>query len=188
MKRDIYNKLLEWKSSKRRKPLLMQGARQTGKTYILKEFGSREYKNCIYCNFEDDSELDHFFQRNLDPERIVSELSVYLKQDIKPHRDLIFFDEIQASDRALTALKYFQEKKNSFHIVAAGSLLGVKLSSSGSFPVGKVNFLCLYPMTFIEFLTAMNEDLYRQLLENIDSFTPIPEAFHNDLTRLLCQY
>ncbi len=188
MKRDIYDKLLEWKSSEWRKPLLMQGARQTGKTFILQAFGSREYENFVYCNFEDDPELNHFFQRDLDPKRILSELSIYMKHDIKPGKDLLIFDEIQASSRALTSLKYFEEQENDFHIAAAGSLLGVKMSSSGSFPVGKVNFLYLYPMTFMEFLNAMDEGRYRQLLENIDSIAPISDAFHNDLIRLLSQY
>ncbi|MCP4682046.1 MAG: ATP-binding protein [Desulfobacterales bacterium] len=188
MKRDIYDNLLEWKASKRRKPLLMQGARQTGKTFILKEFGRREYNHSIYCNFEDDPELDLFFQRDLDPKRILSEISMYMKQDIQAGKDLLIFDEIQASDRALTSLKYFEERENGFHIAAAGSLLGVKMSSSGSFPVGKVNFLYLHPMTFMEFLNAMDEDRYRRLLESVDLFIPISEAFHNELIRLLCQY
>lgn len=156
--------------------------------FHIKRVGGREYENLIYCNFEDDSELDHFFQRDLDPKRILSELSIYMKQDIKPGKDLLVFDEIHASSRALTSLKYFEEQENSFHIAAAGSLLGVKMSSLGSFPVGKVSFLYLYPMTFMEFLNAMGEGRYRQLLENIDCFIPISEAFHNDLIMLLSQY
>lgn len=188
MKRDIYSKLLEWKASRRRKPLLMQGARQTGKTYILQKFGTQEYENCIYCNFEDDPELDHFFQRSLDPKRILSELSIYMRKDIQPEKDLLIFDEIQASNRALNSLKYFQEQEKGYHIAAAGSLLGVKMSSSGSFPVGKINFIYLYPMNFLEFLDAMGESRYRQLLEAVVSFSPITETFHKDLTRLLSQY
>ncbi len=161
MKRDIYAKLLSWKSSPRRKPLLLQGARQTGKTFILKEFGRNEYGNTVYCNFEEDPGFDRFFQRDLNPGRIVAELSIYMNLEIRPEADLIIFDEIQVSNRALNSLKYFAEQKSDVHIAAAGSLLGVKLSGPGSFPVGKVNFLHLYPMTFMEFLDC-NEGLQVQ--------------------------
>ncbi len=188
MKRDIYTKLLEWKTSPRRKPLLLQGARQTGKTFILKEFGRHEYVNTAYCNFEDDPGLDQFFQRDLNPDRILDELSVYLNQKIQPEADFIIFDEIQMSNRALNSLKYFAENKPDVHLAAAGSLLGVKLSAPGSFPVGKVNFLHLYPLTFLEFLDAMGESRYRKLLENIDAFVPLTEAFHSHLIDLLRRY
>ncbi|RZB35035.1 MAG: uncharacterized protein SRB1_00803 [Desulfobacteraceae bacterium Eth-SRB1] len=189
MKRDIYAKLLAWKSSPKKKPLLLQGARQTGKTFILKEFGHNEYRNVIYCNFEENPGLGQFFQRDLNPERILAELSIYMNLEIKPGADLIIFDEIQASNRALNSLKYFAEQKNNVHIAAAGSLLGVKLSVPGSFPVGKVNFLYLYPMTFLEFLDAMGESRYRKLLENIDASVPITEAFHLHLIDMLrCYY
>ena len=107
MKRDIYEKLVNWKSSARRKPLLLQGARQTGKTFSLKDFGFREYANTVYCNFEEDPALDRFFQRDLNPERILAELAIYTNQEIRPQSDLIIFDEIQVSNRALNALKYF---------------------------------------------------------------------------------
>ncbi len=157
MKRDIYQKLLDWKSNPRRKPLLLQGARQTGKTFILKTFGRNEYENIMYCNFEEDPGLDQFFKRDLDPDRIIKELSIYYDVEIKPGADLIVFDEIQVSNRALNALKYFEEKRKDIHIAAAGSLLGVKLSSPGSFPVGKVNFLDLFPMNFMEFLDGIEE-------------------------------
>jgi predicted AAA+ superfamily ATPase len=188
MKRDIYAKLLEWKSSSRRKPLLLQGARQTGKTYILKEFGRNEYENTVYCNFEEDTDLDGFFQRSLNPERILSELSIYMSSEIRPERDLVIFDEIQVSNRALNSLKYFAEQKNDVHIAAAGSLIGVKLSTSGSFPVGKVNFSHLYPLTFLEFLDAMGETRYRNLLESIDEPVPLADAFHSHLIDLLRRY
>jgi predicted AAA+ superfamily ATPase len=188
MKRDIYQKLLDWKSSSRRKPLLLQGARQTGKTFILKAFGRNEYENVMYCNFEEDPGLDEFFKRDLDPERIVKELSIYFDMEIRPGSDLMVFDEIQASNRALNALKYFDEKSKGIHIAAAGSLLGVKLSSSGSFPVGKVNFLHLFPMNFMEFLDGMGESRYRQLLENISEPIPLSKAFHDHLIDLLRQY
>jgi predicted AAA+ superfamily ATPase len=188
MKRDIYAKLLEWKSSSRRKPLLLQGARQTGKTHILKEFGRNEYENTIYCNFEEDTDLDGFFQRSLNPERILSELSIYMSSEIRPERDIVIFDEIQVSNRALNSLKYFAEQKNDVHIAAAGSLIGVKLSGPGSFPVGKVNFFHLYPLTFLEFLDAMGESRYRNLLESIDEPVPLADAFHSHLIDLLRRY
>ena len=140
MKRDIYARLLSWKLSPRRKPLLLQGALQTGKTFALKEFGFREYANTVYCNFEEDPVLDRFLQRDLNPERILAELSIYTNQEIRPQSDLIIFDEIQVCNRALSALKYFAEQKPDVHLAAAGSLLGVKMSAPGSFPVGKVNF------------------------------------------------
>ena len=188
MKRDIYAKLLAWKSSSGRKPLLLQGARQTGKTFILKEFGRNEYGKVVYCNFEEDPGLGQFFQRDLNPERILSELSIYMNLEIHPEADLIIFDEIQVSNRALNSLKYFAEQKNDVHIAAAGSLLGVKLSGHGSFPVGKVNFLHLYPMTFMEFLDAMGESRYRKLIENVEALVPLAEAFHSRLVDLLRRY
>lgn len=166
----------------------MQGARQTGKTYILKEFGRNEYKNVIYCNFEEDAGLDQFFHRNLDPGRILGELSIYFNVEIRPRTDLVIFDEIQTSNRALNSLKYFAEKKDQIHITAAGSLLGVKLSDPGAFPVGKVNFLHLFPMTFMEFLDGMGESRYRQMLESIDEMVPLTEAFHSHLIDLLRRY
>jgi len=188
MKRDIYAHLLKWKSSDRRKPLLLSGARQTGKTYILKAFGANEYEETHYFNFEEDPHLGSLFERNLDPARIISDLSIYCKREIRPKLDLIIFDEIQVSNKALNSLKYFQESANDFHVAAAGSLLGVKLSAPGSFPVGKVNFLNLHPLTFLEFLDAVGESKYRQLLEGIKNIEPLPEAFHEDLIDLLRKY
>ena len=188
MKREIYQKLLDWKSNPRRKPLLLQGARQTGKTFILKAFGRNEYGNIVYCNFEEDPGLDQFFKRDLNPDRIIKELSIYYDVEVRPGADLIIFDEIQVSNRALNALKYFDEKRKDIHIAAAGSLLGVKLSSPGSFPVGKVNFLHLFPMNFMEFLDGIGESRYRQLLENLSDPIPLSEAFHAHLVDLLRQY
>ena len=188
MKRDNYPKLLQWKSSSRRKPLLLQGARQTGKTFILKEFGQNEYRNTIYCNFEENSGLDRFFQNDLNPNRILADLAIYMNVEIHPETDLVILDEIQISNRALNSLKYFAEQRGDVHLAAAGSLLGVKLSGPGSFPVGKVNFLHLYPMTFLEFLVAVKESRYRKMLENADLFVPLTEAFHVHLIDLLRQY
>ncbi|MBW1899011.1 MAG: AAA family ATPase, partial [Deltaproteobacteria bacterium] len=166
----------------------MQGARQTGKTYIIKTFGRNEYDSIVYCNFEEDPGLDDFFKRDLNPERILNDLSIYHNHDIRPGADLLIFDEIQTSNRALNALKYFEEERNDVHIIAAGSLLGVKMSAPGSFPVGKVNFLHLFPMTFMEFLDGMKESRYRQLIENVYEPIPFPEAFHAHLIDLLRQY
>lgn len=188
MERNIYEKLKEWKASTRRKPLVLRGARQTGKTYILKEFGEREYSRLVYFNFEEDSLLDGFFARDLNPARIIEELSIYADVPIEPHNNLIFFDEIQASDNALNALKYFQEQAHEYHVVAAGSLLGVKVSSPKSFPVGKVNFIDLFPMTFEEFLKAMGKGRLVKLLSDIDVIKPLSEPFHLELVGFLRKY
>lgn len=188
VKRTLYDNLLSWKSSSRRKPLLLRGARQTGKTWLLREFGTREYDRVAYFDFEADPGLDGFFRRDLDPHRIVDDLSLYGGQEIRPGLDLILFDEIQASDRALTALKYFNERAGEFHLAAAGSLLGVKMAGPGSFPVGKVNFLDLDPMSFIEFLTAMDKPRYARMLENLEHFQPLPDGIHHDLVDLLRKY
>jgi predicted AAA+ superfamily ATPase len=188
MDRDLYRELLKWRSSSRRKPLLLGGARQTGKTFLLEEFGRNEYEGTVYCNFEKDPKLAGFFSRDLDPHRILSELAVYLDCEIRPGQDLIVFDEVQMSNQALSSLKYFQEEAGAYHVAAAGSLLGVRMSAPGSFPVGKVNFLHLHPMTFVEFLTGLGAERYRKLLEERDSFEPLPEAIHEDLIDLLRKY
>ena len=189
MKRDIYKKLLEWKHWKRRKPLILRGARQVGKTYLLEEFARNEYDNHVYLNFEDDSTLDAFFTRRFDIEKIISHLSAYGGVKVSPGSTLIIFDEVQASNSALNALKYFNERANEYHIAAAGSLLGIKLSGQRSFPVGKVDFLDLYPLSFLEFLDAMGKTALRELIENNGSaFNPFPEPFHVELTDLLKHY
>ena len=188
MQRDLYRQLCDWKTSPRRKPLVLRGARQVGKTHLLKEFGRREYESLAYFNFEEDPRLKGFFTGRLEPTALVEALGLYRKATIRPGRDLIFFDEIQACNEALNALKYFQEDAGDFHIAAAGSLLGVKLSQPMSFPVGKVNFLDLRPMSFPEFLDAVGESRYRGLLDAKSDAEPFLEPFHEELTALLKHY
>lgn len=188
MQRDIYRELLGWRNSVHRKPLILRGARQTGKTYILREFGTREYRRCHYFNFEQDSRLGSLFAGDLAPERIIRDLSLYGRNEIRPADDLILLDEIQASNEALNSLKYFQEQANHYHLAAAGSLLGVWMSRPKSFPVGKVDFMDLHPMTFYEFLDAVGETGYRTYLEGIDRIEPLPDALHHGLTDLLRRY
>ena len=165
MKRNVYEKLLNWKQSELRKPLILKGARQVGKTYILKEFARKEYDNFAYLNFEDDPALDAIFMHRFDKQKIVSYLSAYANVTISPDSSLIVFDEIQASANALNALKYFKENANEYHVIAAGSLLGIKLAGQKSFPVGQVNFLNLYPMSFLEFLDALDKTYLRHFIE-----------------------
>jgi predicted AAA+ superfamily ATPase len=166
----------------------LRGARQVGKTHLIKEFGRREYESLAYFNFEEDPRLKGFFTGRLEPSALVEALGLYRKASIRPGRDLIFFDEIQACNEALNALKYFQEDAGGYHIAAAGSLLGVKLSQPISFPVGKVNFLDLQPMSFPEFLDAVGESLYRGLLDSKSDVEPFLEPFHEELTSLLKHY
>lgn len=188
MKRDLYPKLLAWRSSARRKPLVLRGARQVGKTFLLKAFGARGYKDCAYFNFEEDPSLDRFFQGKLDPKEILEKLSIYAEKKILPHKTLIFFDEIQESERALSSLKYFGETANEYHVASAGSLLGIKLSQSGSFPVGKVNFETLYPLSFFEFLNAVEKPSLRAYLEESRRVDPLPDPFHQELIDWLRKY
>ncbi len=188
MKRDFYTKLLEWKRSEDRKPLILKGARQVGKTYILKEFGKNEYANTAYFNFEEDPTLKEFFLGRLQPERILEKLAIFYETKILPHKTLIIFDEIQNSQKALTSLKYFYENANQYHVVAAGSLLGLKIGHASPFPVGMVDFLNLYPFTFGEYLEAVGKSKLRQFLENKKDFEAIPPAFHDELIDHLKMY
>ena len=165
MRRDIEQHLLQWKNSDRRKPLVLRGARQSGKTYSLREFGQQHYKRLAYLNFEETASAAQLFQADLDPHRIISAISLMLDLPVVPAETLIVFDEIQACPNALTSLKYFAEKAGEYHVAAAGSLLGVKLGKPASFPVGKVNFLDLFPLSFCEFLDALDKS---RLREHID--------------------
>ena len=187
MKRDIYYQLIVWKNNPERKPLVLKGARQVGKTYILQNFGKNEYEDVAYFNFEEDPDLHDFFTGRLAPEKIIQTLSIFQEKKIIPDQTLIIFDEVQNSPETLTSLKYFCEKAPEYHIVAAGSLLGIKIGQSAPFPVGKVNFLDLYPMTFAEFLDAVGKSQLRILLEDTD-FEPIAKAFHTELIDLVKMY
>jgi len=188
MKRDLYKKLLEWKTSERRKPLILKGARQVGKTYILKEFGQNEYEDVAYFNFEQDSRLDDFFNGRINPHAIIERLSIYLEKKITPGRTLVIFDEVQNSPEALNSLKYFQEEANEFHIASAGSLLGLKVGKSTPFPVGKVTFLELYPFSFGEFLEGIGRPGLRQVLNNKTTFELLETSFHEELLQILRLY
>jgi len=188
MKRDIYSRLLKWKSDVFQKPLILKGARQTGKTYILKEFGKREFEDTAYFNFEEDPDLKKFFEGSLNPSKILEKLSIYREKTIKPGKTLIFFDEIQESPEALTSLKYFSELDEKYCVVSAGSLLGIKLGSSAAFPVGKVTFLELFPFSFGEFLDGLGKEKLRNLLNNVSDIKPIDDVFHNELLNDLRLY
>jgi uncharacterized protein len=188
MKRDLYKKLVQWKQDPARQPLLIQGARQVGKTYLIKEFGAQEYKNCCYVNFEETPICKAFFEADLKPDRILRDLGIHLEMKIDPKNTLIIFDEIQACPNALTSLKYFCEDAPEYSVIAAGSLLGVKLSGARGFPVGKVHFCHLYPMSFFEFLDAVGRPMLREVLETIDTFTPLAQPHHQQLLELLKLY
>ena len=187
MKRDLSQQLANWRHSSKRKPLVLKGARQVGKTYILQQFGAKEYKDVAYFNFEEDPDLRGFFNGRLDPHKIIQTLSIYREKKILPDKALIIFDEVQNSPETLTSLKYFCEKAPEYHIAAAGSLLGVKVGQSAPFPVGKVNFLDLYPMSFAEFLDAIGKSALRNYIEETD-ISPIPISFHTELIDLLKMY
>ncbi|KEI04424.1 ATP-binding protein [Clostridium botulinum] len=173
MKRKVMKWLIDWKNSSNRKPLILQGARQVGKTYSALSFGKEYYDSVVYFNFENNRELIKIFERDLDPERIIRELSINSGKSILKEKTLIFFDEIQACERALTSLKYFNENANEYHIIAAGSLLGVAVNREQySFPVGKVDLKTLYPLDFEEFLMAINEEKLIELIK---------ESFEKDI-------
>ena len=187
MKRFIFDELLKWKESKYRKPLILKGARQIGKTYILKKFGEENYEGVAYFNFEHDEDLQNIFVNTKSPKRILEQLSFIYGKAILPEKTLIIFDEIQECPNALNSLKYFQEEANEYHIACAGSLLGIRLSHT-SFPVGKVDFLNMYPMTFSEFLIADNCENLVEYMKSIKTIEKIPEIFFNQLEEKLKAY
>ena len=186
MKRLAYSQLEAWKSSKTRKPLIINGARQVGKTYILKEFANQAFKNAHYFNFEKDPKLNDAFKESLNPKDILRLLSLISKKQFNIEKDLIIFDEIQACPQALTSLKYFNEDMPNLPVCSAGSLLGVHLGEA-SFPVGKVTQMNMYPMNFEEFLIALGEEGLANAIKNIGELA-FPEALHSKALDLLKQY
>ena len=187
MRRYIMDKLIDWKKRANRKPLILKGARQVGKTYILKEFGKENYENIAYFNFDHDEALKELFLNTKDPKRILEQLVFATGKSIKPEKTLIIFDEIQECPDALNSLKYFQEDANEYHIVCAGSLLGIKLSHT-SFPVGKVDFLEMFPMTFSEFLLADGQENLVSYMESVNKIEKIPDIIFNQLNEKIKSY
>jgi hypothetical protein len=187
MKRAIYKKLLLWKQSQDKSPLIVKGARQVGKTFIIKGFGENEFPNCHVFNFEKDKQLAVIFEENLDPNRIVRELSLYSGKVIDTQHDFVFFDEIQECPKALTSLKYFCEDLPYLHLCCAGSLIGISLASE-SFPVGKVDFLTMYPMTFLEFLDALGDAMSLEIMNDLQSSKKQSQMAHKRLWNQLKIY
>lgn len=174
IKRDIMTALLKWKQQPERKPLIIQGARQIGKTWIMRKFGEEYFDYVAYFNFDASEELCREFENTKSPGRLIDILRLYTEYPIKPGQTLIIFDEIQQSNKALNSLKYFCEEAPEYHVLAAGSLLGVSLSQGDSFPVGKVEFQRMYPVTFREFLRADTPQMY-EYMENLTEIAPLPE-------------
>ncbi len=180
IERNIHRKLIEWKNSPYRKPLILQGARQVGKTWSLKSFGNEEFENVAYFNFDEQPELKQFFSSSKDIKRIIQNLGLVNGKAIVPGKTLLILDEIQECNDALSSLKYFCENGPEYAVASAGSLLGVTLSRGASFPVGKVDFLNVYPLSFSEFLAVDNPPL-ASYLNQMDEITPIPDIFFNQL-------
>jgi len=187
MERNAMKQLLAWKDSRDRKPLILKGARQVGKTWLMKEFGAACYDHTVYFNFDEEDELKSIFEANKNPQRILELLSLLSGEKIEPGNTLLIFDEIQECPEALNTLKYFKEKANEYHVVSAGSLLGTLLAQPKSFPVGMVNIINLYPLAFDEFLRAVNKPLYDYYCR-IQSGQQIEDIFHNRLTEIYHYY
>lgn len=187
IKRDIINDLLQWKQSSDRKPLIIRGARQIGKTWAMRRFGEENFDYVAYFNFDSSEELCREFENTKDPKRLIDILRLYTDCPIEPGRTLMIFDEIQQSNKALNSLKYFCEEAPQYHILAAGSLLGVALSKGDSFPVGKVDFLRMYPVTFKEFLNADDPQMF-EYIENLYEISPLPEIVMNRLAESYRRY
>ena len=186
MKRSIYNELLRWKQRPERKPLILLGARQVGKTYILKKFGENEYEHLIYINCHRNSFAESLFASGFDIPKILNRISLAYNIVIVPGRALLFFDEIQEIPQGIPALKYFCENAPEQHVVVAGSLLGITLRHGESYPVGKVNTLRMFPMTFSEYMDASGRTMLRKAVDSLDFDTL--RVFHDELTELLRQY
>lgn len=179
MYRAAIEKLYRWKASKRRKPLIIEGARQVGKTWLMKEFGSRAYADTVYINFDSNSRMAELFASDLNTDRLIMGIELYAGKKIDADNTLLLFDEVQEVPRALTSLKYFYEDAPQYHIICAGSLLGIALHGGTSFPVGKVDFLSLYPLSFKEFLAATAGERFVQLLDSQDypMITPFKQTY-----------
>ena len=190
MERDAMKKLVEWKNKNNRKPLLLYGARQVGKTYLVQEFGKRYFDDIIYVNFEKNSALSKIIEENIQPETIIKNLEIAFNKKIDKERTLIFFDEIQKNNRALTSLKYFCEEAKEYYIIGAGSLLGVHIKKKDfSFPVGKVDILTIYPMSFCEFLKNTNNSLLEEKIrECYKENLAMPETLHKKALDLYYDY
>ena len=190
MKREIINDLIKWKESKNRKPLIIHGARQVGKTYIIKQFGKEYYDNLIYVNFETNQEVSSQISGSIDAKYIINKLELFYGEKIIPGKTLIFFDEIQANERALTSLKYFCEDAPEYHIIAAGSLLGITINRENySFPVGKVQMLNMYPLSFKEFLMAIGrENLIDEIKKHFETNTRMDNDIHELCLKLYRTY
>lgn len=190
MKREIISELLKWKNSNNRKPLIIHGARQVGKTYIVKQFGKENYDNLIYVNFETNQELSLQISESIDAKYIINKLELFYGEKILPEKTLIFFDEIQANERALTSLKYFYEQAPEYHVIAAGSLLGIAINRKNySFPVGKVQMINMYPLSFKEFLVAIGrENLIEKIQEHFESNKRMDKDIHELCLKLYRTY
>ena len=178
--------LFRWKNKKNRKPLIIEGARQVGKTWLMKEFGTQAYEDTVYINFDSNSQMASLFAADLNVERLIMGLELYAGHKINSENTLLIFDEVQEVPRALSSLKYFYENAPQYHIVCAGSLLGIALHSGTSFPVGKVDFLKLYPLSFREFLTATGKEQFAELLAGQDY--PMITSFKSTYIDALKQY
>jgi len=190
MKRTLMESLVAWKNKPERMPLILYGARQVGKTWLIKEFGVRNFDDTLYINFEIDTRLAKDFETNLDPARLITLLEAFTGRTIVADKTLIVFDEIQACPRALTSLKYFRENAPEYHIIGAGSTLGVSVKNrASSFPVGNVEMRTLYPLDFEEFLKALGEDLLiAAIQEGFDRNNPLPESLHGKAQDLYRSY
>jgi uncharacterized protein len=186
MNRLAIQELITWKNATIRKPLIIQGARQVGKTWLMKEFGKQEFQNVAYLNFESSNRLQEMFSSDFNIERIISVIEIEVKQKIDPQNTLLIFDEIQEAEKGLTALKYFYEQAPEYHIVAAGSLLGISNQKNNSFPVGKVDFMSLFPMSFMEFLENIGEGQLANQLQNKN--WELIDIFHEKLVEILRLY
>ena len=187
LKRNAIQDLIKWKSSEERKPMVLKGARQVGKTWLMKEFGQHYYDSYVYFNFDEEDELKSIFEANKNPQRIIELLSMIAGEKILPGETLIIFDEIQECPEALNTLKYFKEKANEYHVIAAGSLLGTLLAQPKSYPVGMVNLLDIYPLAFDEFLEAVDPALYTYY-SSIQKGQQIEGIFHNRLLEAYNNY